>query len=288
MKVKALLCLFLAGFIAGLSAAPALAQAATLEKIRKTGVITMGYVDGSAPFSARDSAGQPQGYSVALCREIAGGIRAQLKLDNLETRWVELTLQNRLEAVRSGRVDIECSTTTWTLSRQEAVDFSLVTFVDGGSIMTPIAAEVRRLADFDRKRIGVISGTTTEKVLRQAVTNRGIRAEIVTVKTRDEGLQMLEQRNIEGFASDRIVLIGLALAGKSKGQFKLLDEDFSIEPYAFALPRGDADFRLAVNRVLAGLYRSGNIDKIYAQWLGGLGPASLLLSAAYFIQALSE
>lgn len=286
MKLKALICLVLTG----LFAAPAWAQSqtGTLDKIRKTGVITMGYVDGSAPFSAKDSAGQPQGYSVALCREIASGIRAQLKLNNLETRWVELTLQNRLEAVRAGRVDIECGTTTWTLSRQEAVDFSLVTFVDGGSIMTPINAEVRRLADFDRKRIGVITGTTTEKVLRQAVTQRGIKAEIITVKTRVEGLQMLEERKVDGFASDRIVLIGLALAGKSKDLFKLLDEDFSIEPYAFALPRGDADFRLAVNRVLAGLYRSGNIDKIYAQWLGGLGPASLLLSAAYFIQALSE
>jgi glutamate/aspartate transport system substrate-binding protein len=290
MKVKALFCPIFAALFAVLFSAPAWSQTqtGTLEKIRKSGVITMGYVDGSAPFSAKDAGGQPQGYSVALCREIAGGIRAQLKLDRLETRWVELTLQNRLEAVRSGRVDIECSTTTWTLSRQAEVDFSLITFVDGGSIMTPINAEVRRLADFDRKRIGVISGTTTEKVLRQAVTQRGIKAEIITVKTRDEGLQLLEQGKVDGFASDRIVLIGLALAGKSKGLFKLLDEDFSIEPYAFALPRGDADFRLAVNRVLAGLYRSGNIDKIYVQWLGNLGPASLLLSAAYFIQALAE
>jgi glutamate/aspartate transport system substrate-binding protein len=284
MKVKALLCLVLAG----LFAAPAWAQTATLEKIRKTGVITMGYVDGSAPFSAKDAGGQPQGYSTALCREIASGIRAQLKLANLETRWVELTLQNRLEAVRTGRVDIECSTTTWTLSRQAEVDFSLITFVDGGSIMTPIDANTGRLADFDGKRIGVISGTTTEKILRQAITQRGIKAEVITVKTRDEGLQLLDERKVDGFASDRIVLIGLVLGGKSKGLFKLLDEDFSVEPYAFALPRGDADFRLAVNRVLAGLYRSGGIEKIYAQWLGRLGPPSLLLSAAYFIQGLAE
>jgi glutamate/aspartate transport system substrate-binding protein len=284
MKVKALLCLVLAG----LFAAPVWAQTGTLEKIRKNGVITMGYVDGSAPFSAKDAGGQPQGYSTALCREIAGGIRAQLKLDKLETRWVELTLQNRLEAVRTGRVDIECSTTTMTLSRQAEVDFSLITFVDGGSIMTPIDANTGRLADFDGKRIGVISGTTTEKVLRQAITQRGIKAEVITVKTRDEGLQLLDERKVDGFASDRIVLIGLVLGGKSKGLFKLLDEDFSVEPYAFALPRGDADFRLAVNRVLAGLYRSGGIEKMYAQWLGRLGPPSLLLSAAYFIQGLAE
>jgi len=284
MKLRALFCLLLAG----LFAAPAWAQTGTLDKIRKSGVITMGYVAGSAPFSSKDAGGQPQGYSVALCKEIAGGIRAQLKLEKLETRWVELSIQDRLEAVRSGRVDIECSTTTWTLSRQEQVDFSLVTFVDGGSILTPGDSSLRRLADFSGKRIAVIAGTTTEKVLRQAVKQRAIKVDIEVVKTRDAGLQLLSQRKVDGFASDRIVLIGMILGGKGQGVYKLLDEDFSVEPYAFALPRGDADFRLAVNRVLANLYRSGGIDKIYAQWLGSLGSPSLLLSAAYFIQSLSE
>lgn len=284
MKMKVWFCLLLAGF----SVASAWAQTDTLGKIRKAGVITMGYVGGSAPFSDKDANGQPEGYSVALCHEIANGIRAQLKLDKLETRWVELTLQNRLEAVSSGRVDIECSTTTWTLSRQAEVDFSLITFVDGGSIMTPVNANIGRLAEFAGKRIAVISGTTTEKVLRRAIAMRNLKAEVVTVKTRTEGLQLLEQSEVEGFASDRIVLIGLVLGAKSKGSFKLLDEDFSVEPYAFALPRGDADFRLAVNRVLAGLYRSGDIDKIYKSWLGRLGPPSLLLSAAYFMQGLAE
>ena len=61
-------------------AAPVSAQTGTLGKIRKQGAITMGYLDGSAPFSFRDANGQPQGYSVELCRAIASGIRAQLKL----------------------------------------------------------------------------------------------------------------------------------------------------------------------------------------------------------------
>ncbi len=269
MPLRALLCLALAGFFA----TSAWAQSATLDKIRKTGVITMGYVEGSMPFSFKDAGGQPQGYSVALCNEIAAGIRAQLKLAQLETRWVSLTIQDRINAVRSGRVDIECSTTTWTLSRQAEVDFSLITFVDGGSILTHGNAEPRRLVDFDGKRLAVIADTTTEKVLRQAVAQRSIKVDIEVVKTREAGLQLLEQRKADGFASDRIVLIGMVLGGgKTQGVYKLLDEDFSVEPYAFALPRGDADFRLAVNRVLAGLYRNGGIDKIYAQWLGNPGP----------------
>src|SRR5688572_11804627 len=104
MICRTLLCLTLL-----LAGAVQAAQSPALERIRQKGVITLGYIDGAVPFSAAGGTEQPRGYSVDLCREVALGIRAQLKLANLETRWVALTIQNRLEAVRSGRVDIECS-----------------------------------------------------------------------------------------------------------------------------------------------------------------------------------
>lgn len=269
-------------------AASAFAQdGETLERIRTKGVITLGYIDGAAPFSSAGADQQPQGYSVDLCREIANGIQAQLKLPKLDTRWVALTIQNRLEAVRKGRVDLECSTTSRTLSRQAEVDFSLMTFVDGGSILTKSASSARRLLDFGGKRVAVISGTTTEKVLRESLAARSIKAEIVTVESRPEGLKRVESGKVDGFAADRTTLIGLMSAHPS-GSFSLLDEDFSIEPYAFALARGDADFRLAVDRVLARLYRTGRFRAIYDRWLGKLGPPSLLLSATYLVQGLAE
>ncbi len=283
MVYRLLLCLAL--LIAGVVHA---AQTATLERIRQQGVITLGYIDGAVPFSSAGTNQQPQGYSVDLCREVANGIRAQLKLASLETRWVALTIQNRLDAVRSGRVDIECSTTSWTLSRQADVDFSLITFVDGGSILTKSASALGRLSDFNGKRVAVISQTTTEKVLRDSFAERSIKAEVVTVRTRAEGLKLVENGKVDGFAADRTTLIGLMSADHAPGTFRLLDEDFSIEPYVLTLPRGDPDFRLAVNRVLARLYRSGDITRIYSRWLGKLGPPSLLLSAAYFIQGVAE
>jgi glutamate/aspartate transport system substrate-binding protein len=268
-------------------AVPAAAQTGALDRIREKGVITLGYIEGAAPFSFSGENRQPQGYSVDLCREVAIGVRAQLKLAKLETRWVALTIQDRLEAVRSGRVDLECSTTTWTLSRQAEVDFSLITFVDGGSILMKKGTALNRLLDFDGKRVAVISGTTTEKVLRESMAQRSIKTELVMVKTRPEGLKLLEEGRVDGFASDRTTLIML-VAGTAPGTFKLLDEDFSIEPYALTLPRGDYEFRLAVNRVLARLYRGGEIVNIYNRWLGRLGPPSLLLSTTYFVQSLAD
>jgi len=218
---------------------------------------------------------------------VAEDIRMRLRMPRLETRWVALTSQERLEAVQSGRVDVECSTTTWTLSRQEKVDFSLITFIDGASVLTGTNADIYRLDDFKGKRVAVIKGTTTFTVLAQALKNRSIAATVVPVSDRNEGLKLLQAGKVEGLASDRVALIELAV-GQSGGAYKLLDEDFSIEQYALALPRGDHDLRLAVNRTLAGLYRSGKINEIYERWLGKFGKPSLLLSAMYFIQGISE
>jgi ABC-type amino acid transport substrate-binding protein len=248
----------------------------------------MGYIEDAKPFSSLGADQQPEGYAVDLCREIVLGIRAQLGLDGLETRWVPLTIQNRLEAVHSGKVDIECSTTTWTLSRNATVDFSLITFVDGGSILTRRDAQLSRLRDLDGRRVAVISATTTDKALRAAFAQRQLLLEPVRVATRREGLKLLDEGRVEGFAADRTTLIGLVASAPSQESYRLIDEDFSIEPYALALKRGDPEFRLAVNRVLARLYRDGSIMRIYDRWLGRLGPPSLLLSATYFVQALDD
>ena len=262
---------------------PATAQ--TLDKIRKSGVITLGYIDGAPPFSFTDGNGEPQGYSVELCRRVADGIAAELKRTGLKTKWVKLTIQNRIDAVRKRQVDLECSTTTWTLTRQKLVDFSLITFVDGGSLLVKSDAELARLSDLKEKRIAVIGGTTTERALQASPLG----AELVKVTTRDEGLALLREGQVVALASDRTALIGVVVMNRGGGgNYKLLDQDFSIEQYALMLPRGDHDWRLAVNRQLARVYRSGQIQDIYARWLGPLGPPSVLLSATYFIQNLSE
>jgi ABC-type amino acid transport substrate-binding protein len=263
------------------------AQSGVLERIRTSGTMKIGYIEDGAPFSSVGSDRQPQGYSIELCREVALAIRTQLNIPRVDPQWIPLTIQNRLEAVRTGRVDIECSTTTWTLSRQESVEFSLITFVDGGSILAKNGSGLRRLVDIDGKRIGVIAGTTTEKVLSQALAQRNLRSELVRVKSRVEGLSLLEAGGVDGFASDRTTLLGLVAGRSPAGTFTLLEEDFSVEPYVLTLPR-DYAFRLAVNRALARIYRTGQITSIYNRWLGGLGPPSVLLSSVYFVQSLNE
>ncbi|HYL19420.1 MAG TPA: amino acid ABC transporter substrate-binding protein [Burkholderiales bacterium] len=259
-----------------------------LAAIQKSGTIRLGHLQSAPPFSFVDGSGQPQGYSVELCKRVAENIRQELKLADLKIQWVPLQLQDRIEAVRSGKVDIECGTTTWTLTRQQEVDFSLMTFVDGATVLVNGKSEMLRIADLNGKKIAVVPTTTTASSLQRALKARMLTAEVVLVGSPEEGIAKLKSGAVDGYASDRVVLIGLGLQSKTGSNFRVLDEDFSVEPYALALPRGDPDFRLEVDRALARLYRSGEIEAVFERWLGPLGRPSTLLTALYYLQSLPE
>jgi ABC-type amino acid transport substrate-binding protein len=260
----------------------------TLDRIKKDGVIRLGYRSGAAPFSFKERDGRVRGYSVELCTRVAEAVQKRLPLPALKSDWVPLDADNRLDAVASGRVDIECGTTTISLSRYEKVDFSLPIFIDGGSVLVEDASKVERLADLDGKRIALIPGTTTEAALKRQFEIFGVKPQLIPVKDGAEGVRTLTQGKVEGFASDRIVLIGLRSTAAEPEKLRLLDTDFSFESYALVVRRDDPDFRLAVNRALVELYRSGDIDPIFHRWLGGLGQPSPLLNAMFYLSTLPE
>jgi polar amino acid transport system substrate-binding protein/glutamate/aspartate transport system substrate-binding protein len=273
-------------------ATPCLAAAAdpasALARIKQSGTIRLGYLEAAPPFLYLGPDQAPAGYSVDLCKSVAEGIGKQLGLGQLRTEWVKLDRQNRLTAVAAGKVDVECGVTTWTLSRQETVDFSLMTFIDGGTVLVRAESELFRLADLAGKRVAIVPGTTTVPELTRALKVRGLAAEMVEVASPAAAVSLRTAGQVDGFASDRLVLLGLGLQAQGASSLRLLDEDFSVEAYALALPRGDYELRLAVNRQLARLYRSAGIDLIYNKWFGALGRPGMLLTALYLLQGIPE
>ena len=260
----------------------------TLKKIQSTNTINLGYRDSSRPFSFFGDDGKPTGYSVDLCTRIAANIGKQLGLPNLKVNWVKVTVENRMRAVVDGTIDLECGSTTASLSRQEQVDFSLMTFLDGGSLLVTDASGIRGVSTLGGKRIGIVPGTTTEKSLADALKKHSITATMVPVKDHAEGVAALDNGTADAYASDRVILIGVGRTSKNPAKLSLVEEFFSYEPYGFMLRRNDAAFRLAVNRTLAGLYRSGEIVPIYEKWFGSMSTAGQLIGAMYLINGLPE
>jgi glutamate/aspartate transport system substrate-binding protein len=260
----------------------------TLEKIKTTKTITMGYRESSFPFSFIGEDKKPAGYSVDLCTRIAAGVQRQLGLSDLSIKWLVVTPENRITMVTNGTVDLECGSTTNTLSRQEQVDFSSMTFVDGGSLLVRTDARIDRLSDIAGKRIAVVPGTTTEKVMAEALKKANLTVQMINVKEHAEGIAALEKGTVDAYASDRVILIGLAMKSKDPTKLAIADQYFSYEPYGLMLRRGDADFRLAVNRVLGRLYRSGEIVQVYERWFGSFERTSNLLQAMFLLHSLPE
>ncbi|HEY5863663.1 MAG TPA: amino acid ABC transporter substrate-binding protein [Casimicrobiaceae bacterium] len=268
--------------------ASAFAAGGTLDRIRDTGTITFAYRAGAAPFSFADRDGRVRGYSTELCAEVAASIQQQLKLPTLKVAWIPVDATDRLEAVAGGRADAECGTTTMTLSRMQKVDFSLPIFVDGATLLTRANSKIGKLADLKSRKVAVIAGTTTEQALVAAMNLQNAAATLVPVKDGAEGVLLLSSGKVDAYAGDRVVLAGFKLRQVGGKNLELFGSDFSYEPYGIVVRRDDADFRLAVNRAIAELYKRGGIDQLYQRWLAPLGPPGPLLNAMYYLNAIPE
>jgi ABC-type amino acid transport substrate-binding protein len=259
----------------------------TLKKIRDSKSISLGFRSDSPPFSFAGTDGQPAGYSVDLCKRVVAGIERQLAVGSLAVKWVPVTAANRFDQVTGGAIDLECGNTTVTLSRQERVDFSNLIFVDGGAVLVLADAKLMRLSDLAGKTVAVKPGTTTEQNLKAALKDRLIDAKVVNVKDENEALAALNERRIDGYAADRLVLVGNVIRAHGDTKYGLIQDQFSFEPYALMMRR-DPSFRLAVNRALSQTYRSGAIGEIFGRWLAPLGKPGPLLEAMFFLNTTPE
>ena len=288
MQRRAMIALAVAAMVLAGATAQAQTLTGTLKKVKDSGTLTVGFRQNALPFSFTGSDGKPTGYSIDLCQEIALAVQNELKLASLAVKWVPVTPENRVDAVANGTVDIECGSTTASLSRQEKVDFTMMTFVDGASLLIVEGSGVKTLADMAGKRIGVVPGTTTERALADFLRTTSLAATVVPMKDHDEGLAGLQTSKIEAYASDRTILVGLVLQARGTARYALISEDLSYEPYGFMVRRDDSAFRLVANRALARIYRSGAIGAIYSKWFGAIGKPTPALVLMYALQGLPE
>ena len=259
-----------------------------LKKIYDTKTISVAYRTDALPFSFEDNDKKPAGYTVDLCRSVIGVIERQIGVVPLEIKWVPVTLQTRFTAISSGQADMECGATTVTLGRMKEVGFSSLTFVDGTGVLVRSSTAGTSLMDLANKKIGVIVGTSNERALVEALKAKVVTATVVAVKSRDDGLAQLESGTIDAFASDRVLLVGLAGKAKDPKALALLADPLSYEPYAIVLPRGDWAMRQAVDAALSQIYKSSALPDIYARWFGAMGRPGPLIEIMYALGRLPE
>jgi ABC-type amino acid transport substrate-binding protein len=284
----------LAGLLFGLGmlGQPALAQMpipddSRLKAVADSKVVRIAYRRDATPFSFERENGQAVGYTIDLCGLVVDAIGRQLG-QSLSIQWVPVTAQTRLSAIANSQADMECGATTVTLRRLREVDFSSFVFVESTAVLVRRQSNVRSFSELKDKKIAVVAGTSNEQALADQIQRRKFAdATVVPVGTREQGIAALEAGAVDGYASDRLLLVG---AEKQRpGTLALLNDELSMEPYAIVLPRGDWAFRLAVNRALAQIYRSGAQYDVFVRWFDRLGlRPSEALGTAWAFGALAE
>lgn len=263
-------------FCVGVSCATA---AGTLDKVRDTKKLVIGYVADGSPLSHIDAAGKVAGYAIALCTKVADAARTELKLPSLDTEFVAVKLDERFQALAQGRIDLLCGTVP-TLSRRTEVDFSIPIGFVGVNAVVRSDAPVRLVQVLsgreppdpvvwrgasapERRTIAVVAGTTVQAALAERLAERRIFIDVMPVKDTAAGLQAVLDRKAAAFLDGRVLLVDAIAKSPDKTSLAILDKVFRREQVALGVRLGDNDFRLLADRTLSRIYRSPELANIY-------------------------
>ena len=261
----------------------------TLEQIKQTGTVRIGYRESEPPMSFIDKDKNPAGYSIDLCIRIVNEVKQTLGNQEISIKYIPVTAANRFQALTDNKIDILCGSTTKTISRAEMVDFTQHTFVTGASLLSMRNDAIEGISGLQGKKVAVVKDTTTIDHLATALKDAVIDAKVVPVNSASEGMKALISGEVHAFASDQVVLIGLALTNEGDEEFSIAEDVFSFEPVAMAVKRNDSEFRFLADRALSRLYRSGQITPIYKKWFGRFTKeVPSMLQAMYLLNSTPE
>jgi glutamate/aspartate transport system substrate-binding protein len=239
----------------------------TLQKIKDSGVITLGGRDASFPFSYKVGAdGDPIGFSADLCLKVVEAVKAQLGMPNLKVQYVMVTPAKRIPLVQNGSVDLECSTTTNTTARAQQVEFAPTHFV--GSIAAAVKKNsgIANMAQLDGKTVATVTGSTSIQLLRGYRKSEQVQFNELSGKDTSDTFLLLSGDRAVAMILEDVQLAGLIARAGNTGDYRILDERLRDEPYGFMFCKDDPPFKALVDETLARLMKSGEINELYAKW----------------------
>ncbi len=282
--------LLTASILAGAAASTALstAEAQTLDRIKTSSALKLGYEPDARPFSFKTEQAAPGGYAVALCGKIADSLKTALNLPQLNVEWVPLTDKGLEPAIKEGAVDLVCGAEPITLSRRAEVSFSLPIFPSGTGVVlsksAPLAlTEVLAYGQptdrpiwrgspartiLEHKTFSSIAGTTSERWLADRIKTFQLAATSVPVESYAIGIERVADGSSAALFGEMPLLMDAAARSDNAGNLVVLRRHFTYEPLGLELARGDEDFRLAVDRALSQTYASQDFAELFTTWFG--------------------
>jgi glutamate/aspartate transport system substrate-binding protein len=254
-------------------AAPAISQElyGTLKKAHESKVFTIGYREASFPFAYYDEQKKPTGFAIELCTRIAEDVKAELNLPDMQIRYLPINAQTRIPLLTNGTIDIECGSTTNNLARQQQVDFTNTFYVTGGRLLVSKSSKIKEVENLNGKSIGVVPGTSNERVLTGLIATLKLKTRVVTVRDHAEGMLALETGRIDAYMHDEVGQYALLAKSSQRQRFEVVGRLLSFDPYGLMIRRDDSAFKFVANRTLAKIYRSGEVYTMFKRYFDPFG-----------------
>jgi glutamate/aspartate transport system substrate-binding protein len=256
----------------------------TLKKIRDAGSVTIGYREASFPFSFVRQGAAPAGYSIDLCLGIVDEIRRELNGAAIKVSYQLVTAETRIEAVTSGKVDLECGSTTSNIERQKRVAFSPIIFVAGTKLLVKRGSGIASYRDLAGKRLVVTSGTTNEAAMHLLNDKYHLGITIRSAPDHQQSYALLTSGQADAFATDDVLLYGFIAANKAQQSLEVVGDFLTYEPYGIMFRRDDAQMRAAVDRAFAVMAQTGVLVATYHKWFLQPTPTGDLLNLPMSLQ----
>jgi ABC-type amino acid transport substrate-binding protein len=238
----------------------------TLKKIHDTGEVVIGYREFSLPFSYLNSRGEPIGYSIDLGRSIVDAISNELNGQTLRIRFESVTSASRIEAIVGGKIDLECGSTTNNTERQKQVSFSPIMFVAGTKLMVKRGSQIKSFKDLKGKTVVVTLGTTNEQAVQKLSDRFELGIRIVEGKDHADSFDQLTKGSVDAFAGDDVLLSGLASSHKTVGEFDIVGEFLSYDPYGIMFRKDDVPLANVIRKVFEEMAQSRDLTYTYDRW----------------------
>lgn len=240
----------------------------TLQKIKETRKITLGYQEASVPFSYLDGNQKPVGFAVDICLKIVDAVKTSLGMPDLTVDTLAVTSSNRIPLMVNGTLDLHCSATTNNADRQKQVAFTNTHFLSATRFAAKKAANIKTIDELKGKAVTAVAGSVNLTQLAKVNTERNLGLNIMPAKDQAEAFLLLETDRAQAFALDDVQLAVAIARSKEPQLFMISDETFSKpEPYGIMLRRDDAPFKALADRATADLYARPEIEVLYRKWL---------------------
>ena len=265
--------LLLGALLTVATAAPAFGET-TLEKLNRTGALTIGTRTGSPPFAFVNKQNEWVGFAIDLVEQAVKPALERKIGKPLKVEKKESTPPTRIPLLSSNAVDLIAGTMTHTRTRAESVDFSITYFVTGAQFLVKKGSPLKSIQDIAGKRIATQQGATNARILRERVPTAQLRA----FPDQPAAFQALAQGQVDAYTNDGIQLAGIKARAPNPNDWEIVGDFYSYEPYGFAMRKNESDFRHLVDVGLMEAIESGKYFELYDKWFGPKGEVPYPLS----------